>query len=204
MKPRSLMALAVVVACVAFLGWRWFGRGDARAKPRREMADDVAAFLVKEASALAPAPSVLLVLVPTNAPGGDPFPVQLAWRVRQLAAAQKDGFAAVETAEVPENALLEVDGECVKTEPFLTAIDAHSNAQVVISLVGVPKLTTADWSGRTRPRLVAFTSARVDYWEALPAGVVSLAVVPAVNPDGEAADPALGQAAPFYRILRLR
>jgi hypothetical protein len=202
MKTKTLLPLAIFVACALFLVWHWVFRKDPRTAPRRDMADDAAAFLVKEAAALAPAPVSLLVLVPTNAAGGDPFPVQLAWRVRQLAAAQKDAFSAVADATVPENGLMELDGECVKKEPFLAALAAHPEATVVLSLVGVPRLDAADWSGVKRPKLAAFTTARVQYLEQLAPGTVALVVQPKPDMKDTSVEAALGQAGSFYQIRR--
>jgi hypothetical protein len=198
-KLKNLLLVLFILLAVAFSLYRLFGRDAGRGRVRRDIADELARFIVKEAAA--GAKGKVLVLSPADT-FRDPYPVRLASRVESHMAAA--GFAPVVVEPVGFNALMESTAEPVSKEDFLGLVRKHADAALVISLVGIPKLTPGEVPGRPPPRIIVACSTIMPYLEKYPKGIVDVAIIARIDTTVESPDPALGDLGAHYRLLRLR
>ena len=194
---RQALAAAILVACLGATAWLWFGRGDGGRSQRRDLADELAAWVVRTAAA--ERAGSLLILAPV-ADAGDPFPRHLGDRL--LAHAQQAGFAPVAMERVPYSPTLEATGEPVERADFLRLLGAHAEAGTVISLVGVPRLRADDLPAAKRPRLIVASTVLMPHLEELPPGLLSWAVAVKQDPRDPRRDPELGELGIYFTLLR--
>lgn len=156
---------------------------------RRDLADELAAFVAKEAST--GSKGKLLILAPPPDPR-DPFPGHLADRAEKHM--KRAGFDPVVIERVPYNASLESTGEPITREVFRGVLAGHEGVRVVLTLVGLPRLSEADLPAAHRPRIIVASTIIMPHLKSLPPGMVDFAIEVKNNPlDDTRADPALGR-----------
>ncbi len=196
---RNAWALVVLVACLGASWWLLTGRDGAARRHRRDLADELAAWVVREAAA--GGTGALLILAPPPA-ADDPFPGHLGDRLH--ARARAAGFGPITLKHVSFQPALESTGEPITRDTFLGLLRAHADAEVVISLVGVPRLVAADRPAAGRPRLIVASTVLMPYLKELPAGLLDFAIEVRRDQVPETADPALGELGNYFILTRPR
>ena len=195
---RNVLALLVLVVSLGAAVWLLWGRDYVKGKQRRDLADELATWVVKEA--VAGGTGSLLILAPV-AEARDPFPRQLGDRLQGRA--KSAGFAPVELVRVPYNTAMEGSGEPVTREAFLGLLQQHAQAKTVISLVGVPRLTDKDLPAEGRPRLIVASTILMPYLSKLPRGLLDFAIeVKRNSATDTSVDPALGELGHYFKLVR--
>jgi len=170
-KSKTLLLGAIIIVSLCISAYRLFSTGKRGAGERSELADELAAFVAKEA-AKGPKGG-LLILAPLDEIQ-DPFPGQLALRAEKHMKAA--GFDPVEVERIPYNSALEATGEPVEKSVFLNLLKSHAGAAVVLSLIGVPRLAESDLPAASRPRIIVATIVKIPYLKSLPPGLVDFSV----------------------------
>jgi hypothetical protein len=198
LNTKNILLTLVIVICFAVSAFRIFNGKSTNPRQRRDLADDLAAVIAKEASS--GAKGALLILAPLDEKR-DPFPGQLARSAeRQM---RQAGFNPVEVERVPFNTALEFSGEPVAHDVFLDLLKAHSGANVVLSLVGVPRLTDSDLPAANRPRIIVASTAKMPYLRSLPPGMIDFALeVRQKIANGAVADSSLGELSNYFVLYR--
>jgi hypothetical protein len=168
---KNLLLGALIVVSLSISGYRLLSPHSRGAEQRRSMADDLAAFVAKEAAK--ESKGGLLILAPLD-DVQDPFPGQLARSAEKHMKAA--GFAPVAVERVPYNPALEDTGEPIERSAFLGLLKSHPEAAVVLSLIGVPRLSEADLPAAGRPRIVIATIVKMPYLDALPRGMIDFSI----------------------------
>ena len=101
----------------------------------------------------------------------------------------KEGFS-VSVHSIPVNPALESTGEAVTAADFIDALAQQLDTDVVVSLVGIPRLDEEDVSRLPpdRPPLVVASLYDVPYAQELPRDVLKVLIYPREEPT-DAADP---------------
>lgn len=196
---RNAWAVVVLVTCLGASWWLLTGRDGAALRHRRDLADELAAWVAREAAA--GGTGALLILAPPPA-ADDPFPGHLGDRLQ--ARARAAGFGPIMLLHVPFEPALESTGEPITRDTFLRLLRDHADAQVVISLVGVPRLVAADLPAAGRPRLIVASTVLMPYLKELPAGLLDFAIEVRRDQVPEIADPALGELGNYFILTRPR
>jgi hypothetical protein len=198
--PKTIALSLLIVFCLGFSGYRLFGGGSANKAVRRDLADELAAFVAKEASAGEKGP--LLILAPLDE-RDDPFPGQLATRAEKHM--RSAGFDPVTVERVPYNLAIEGTGEPITRETFREVLARHEGAKVVLALTGVPRFTAADLPAGHPPRIIVASTVIMPYLKNLPPGLIEFAVE--VKQDAVTdtrTDPALGRLAENFVLRRYK
>ncbi len=199
-STRSRLTATVALVCLGAAAWITFApQRKAGHAQRVDLADQLAGWIAREAGSGEKGP--LLLLAPEE-DAGDPFPAALAARAgRHMGRA---GFSPVVVLHMPYASGLEESGEPVSRETLTAALAAHPECRAVLSLVGVPRLTSPlAVEGGSPIRLFAASTVRMDYLEAIPAGVFEFVIgVRNDSATGEPGDPALGELARFFTLKR--
>lgn len=198
MTPKNISLGLLIVFCLAFSGYRLIGFGSSKKAVRRDLADELAVFVAKEASAGEKGP--LLILAPP-ADRNDPFPGQLAARAEKHM--RQAGFSPVEVELVPYNVAIEGTGEPVTRAAFLEALGRHEGTKVVLALTGVPRLAESDLPAGSQPRIIVASTVIMPYLKSIPPGLIDFAIE--VKRDAVTdtrTDPALGRLAENFVLHR--
>lgn len=172
MSIKNILLLVVIVVSLFVSAFTYFGWGNSAKAKRRDLANELAMVVAKEASANGEKGS-LLILSPMD-DKADPFPSALGNRLATHMGAA--GFAPVVSVKVPYNTAIEGTGEPVTREVFLALLKEHADVKVVVSLVGVPKLTASDLPANARPRLIVASTIIMPYLATLPRGLIDFAI----------------------------
>ena len=195
MNVKNLLLGAVIVACLVFSVSHMFGGGTSKPAVRRNLADELAAYIAKEAAA-GPKGSLLILAPPDDKK--DPFAAELARSAeKQMKSA---GFGPVDLERIPYNPALEATGEPVAHDAFLEALKTHGGASVVLSLIGVPRLTDAELPPAGRPRIIVASVAKMRYLRSLPKGMIDFAIDVNQKPAGDSK--AAGNVERFFSLYR--
>jgi hypothetical protein len=199
LKSKNLVLGLLIFVCLSASAYFFF-RGDSTGqKKRRDLAGELAAWVAKEAAGGGRGKT--LILAPVETPR-DPFPGQLAKRLEtNLRAA---GFDPVEVERVPYNTALESSGEPVTRDAFLSLLKAHADAAVVVSLVGIPRLTEADLPAQNRPRIIVASTVIMPHLESLPPGLIDFAIEVKQDVNDPRTDPSLGELSHYFVLRRFR
>ena len=199
-STRNRLTAAVALVCLGAAAWITFAPGGEGGHARRvDLADQLAGWIAREAGSGEKGP--LLLLAPEE-DAGDPFPAALAARAERHMG--RAGFSPVVVHHMPYASGLEESGEPLSRETLAAALAAHPECRTVLSLLGVPRLTSPLAVQGTSPvRLFAASTVRMDYLEAIPAGVVEFVIgVRNDSATAETGDPALGELARYFTLKR--
>lgn len=197
MTPKNIILAIVIVACLVISAGRFFGGSRGGDAKRRDLANELAAWVAKEASA--GAKGRLLILAPVEETR-DVFARQLARRLEsQMRGA---GFDPVEIERVPFSRQIETTGEPVERARFVELLRAHPECAVVVSLVGIPPLTEAELPAAGRPRIIVASSVLMPHLKTLPPGLIDFAIEVKQNRDDPRTDPALGELSKYFVLYR--
>jgi hypothetical protein len=199
-RIKNVALLIISAALFGFLAVRWWPQEARGAKARRSVAEEMAAVVIREAGTLSPGSSVL-VIAPTNSPG-DPYPRHLAERIESGLRQTKIGTVVVR--ELPYSELIELEGDAVDKTAFLALLREHGDCDLVISLVGVPRLLSGDLAATPSRRIIVVTSTAMPYLDNLPGGLLEAAIVPRHGRTDVPPDPALGTLNESFVLYRYR
>lgn len=199
MKPKNLLLGLLIVVCLGIAGYRFMDTETGAKKAiRRDLADELAAFVAKEAAAGAKGSLLILAPMPDER---DPFPQQLAVRAEKHMRAA--GFDPIAVERVPYNEALESSGEPVTREVFREVTGRHEGVQTILTLVGLPRLTSADLPDGNRPRVIVASTVIMPYLKSLPPGLIDFALeVKQDTTRDTRADPALGRLSENFVLQR--
>ena len=199
-RLRTRLLAAVTLLCLGAAAWITFApeRRPGRTQ-RTDLADQLAAWIAREAKAGDTGP--LLLLAPAE-DAADPFPGALAARAEKHMT--RVGFSPIVVLRVPYAPGLESSGEPFSEETLREALLAHPESRAVLSLVGLPRLTTPLAPAGGKPvRLFAASTVKMDYLDAIPAGVVEFVIgVRNDSAGGAPGDPALGELGRYFTLKR--
>lgn len=198
MTPKNIALGLLIVCCLGFSGYRLLGTGSSNKAVRRDLADELAVFIAREASAGEKGP--LLILAPPDE-RNDPFPGQLAARAEKHM--RQAGFDPVTVERVPYNLAIEGTGEPITRETFREVLARHTGVKVVLALTGVPRLAASDLPVENRPRIIVASTVIMPYLKTLAPGLIEFAVE--VKQDAVTdtrTDPALGRLAENFVLRR--
>ena len=196
---KNPLLLLLAATCLALAGWRVFGPDRSSGlQQRRDLADELARWVAREAAAGGAGP--LLILAPVDT-ARDPFPGALARRAEEHL--RQAGFGPVVVERVPYSRTLESTGEPVEMASFLAVLHDHPECATVLSLVGIPRLEAASIPGSSRRRILVASTIRMPYLDQIPPGVVELVIGVRTNSaENVAGDPALGELGRYFTLKR--
>lgn len=198
LNTKNLLLGFVIAACLGVSAYRLVAPDSSKKAARRDLADELAIFVAKEASA--GTKGRLLILAPP-VDVRDPFPGHLASRAEKH---MKDaGFDPVVVERVPYNDAMESSGEPITREVFRGILDKHEGVQVVLTLVGLPRLTENDLPAAHRPRIIVASTIIMPYLKSLPPGLIDFALEVKQDATHDSrTDPALGRLSENFVLHR--
>lgn len=198
MTQKNLLLGFIIVVCLAVSAYRVVTSGTSRKAIRRDLADEVAAFVAKEAAAGAKGSLLILAPMPDER---DPFPKQLAVRAEKHMRAA--GFDPIAVERVPYNTALESSGEPVTRETFREIMARHEGVDKILTLVGLPRITASDLPAGKQPRIIVASTVIMPYLRSLPPGLIDFALeVKQDTTRDTRADPALGRLSENFVLQR--